>query len=110
MVLNVSVTIQSEGNMIAHVKVANMQDAQFAISKLQRIKIGFKRISIQFAPERVDLVLLRSQITMLLQEVPGNRLPLFKFLELFKVIFQYFGQYFIQTSANFNFKKLFIAF
>ncbi|XP_029345012.1 meiosis regulator and mRNA stability factor 1 isoform X2 [Acyrthosiphon pisum] len=86
MVLHVSVFYQSDGNFAAAVRVSSPQDAQYAISKLHRRKIGFKRIMIAYAhsgyPQNPPL--LRSQIAYILMEVPGQRLPLFKFREMFE--------------------------
>ena len=44
-----SVFYQSDGNFAAAVRVSSPQDAQYAISKLHRRKIGFKRIMIAYA-------------------------------------------------------------
>ncbi|XP_068205935.1 meiosis regulator and mRNA stability factor 1 isoform X2 [Palaemon carinicauda] len=85
MVLHVSVFIQSDGNLAATLRVPSQQDAQYAISQLHRKKIGAKRIIIshvnhnQPSPE-----LKRSKVIALLQEVPGKKLPLFKFRELYE--------------------------
>ncbi|XP_050521810.1 meiosis regulator and mRNA stability factor 1 [Daktulosphaira vitifoliae] len=86
MVLHVSVFYQSDGNFAAAVRVSSQQDAQYAISKLHRRKIGFKRIMIAYAHSGYpqNPTLLRSQIVSILTEVPGQRLPLFKFREMFE--------------------------
>ncbi len=42
-VLHVLVFRQSDGNMAACVRVSSPADAQYAISKLQKVEIGFKR-------------------------------------------------------------------
>ncbi|XP_069692388.1 meiosis regulator and mRNA stability factor 1 isoform X2 [Periplaneta americana] len=85
MVLHVSVFVQSDGNYAAHVKVPSLQDAQYAISQLHRRKVGYKRILISYASSGgPSPQLIRSQIISLLLEVPGHRLPLFKFRELFE--------------------------
>ncbi|XP_046394485.1 meiosis regulator and mRNA stability factor 1 isoform X2 [Ischnura elegans] len=85
MVLHVSVFIQSDGNFAASVKVPSLQDAQYAISQLHRRRVGFKRICISYANSGgPNPQLIRSQIVSLLLEVPGHRLPLFKFRELFE--------------------------
>ncbi|VVC29950.1 OST-HTH/LOTUS domain,NYN domain, limkain-b1-type,Marf1, conserved domain,PIN domain-like,Marf1, RNA [Cinara cedri] len=86
MVLHVSVFYQSDGNFAAAVRVSSQQDAQYAISKLHRRKIGFKRIMIAYAHSGYpqNPTLLRSQIAYILMEVPGQRLPLFKFREMFE--------------------------
>ncbi|KAF7989650.1 hypothetical protein HCN44_008324 [Aphidius gifuensis] len=84
-VLNISTFVQSDGNYAASVKVPSLQDAQYAISQLHRRRIGYKRILIAYAhtggPNHQQI---RSQIILLLQEVPGHRLPLFKFREMFE--------------------------
>ncbi|KAJ9585358.1 hypothetical protein L9F63_002855, partial [Diploptera punctata] len=85
MVLHVSVFVQSDGNYAAHVKVPSLQDAQYAISQLHRRKVGYKRILISYANTGgPSPQLIRSQIITLLLEVPGHRLPLFKFRELYE--------------------------
>lgn len=85
-VLHVSVFVQSDANLAASVKVPSLQDAQYAISQLHRKKVGFKRIQISYSQNgpTVNPALVRSQIVSLLQEVPGHRLPLFKFREMFE--------------------------
>ncbi|KAK0092688.1 hypothetical protein PV326_000848 [Microctonus aethiopoides] len=85
MLLHVSIFMQSDGNYAASVKVSSLQDAQYAISQLHRRKIGHKRILISYAHTGgPNPQLVRSQIVMLLQEVPGHRLPLFKFREMYE--------------------------
>ncbi|XP_043257610.1 meiosis regulator and mRNA stability factor 1 [Colletes gigas] len=84
-VLNVSIFIQSDGNFAASVKVPSLSDAQYAISQLHRRKLGYKRILISYAHSgRVSPQVIRAQIVMLLQEVPGHKLPLFKFREMYE--------------------------
>ncbi|XP_076763661.1 meiosis regulator and mRNA stability factor 1-like protein isoform X1 [Xylocopa sonorina] len=84
-VLNVSVFTQSDGHFAASVKVPSLSDAQYAISQLHRLKIGYKRILISYAHSgRASPQVIRAQIVMLLQEVPGHKLPLFKFLEMYE--------------------------
>ncbi|XP_076160269.1 meiosis regulator and mRNA stability factor 1-like protein isoform X2 [Ptiloglossa arizonensis] len=85
MVLNVSIFTQSDGNFAASVKVASLSDAQYAISQLHRRKLGYKRILISYAHSgRASPQVVRAQIVMLLQEVPGHKLPLFKFREMYE--------------------------
>lgn len=85
MVLHVSIFMQSDGNFAASIKVASLPDAQYAISQLHRRKIGYKRILISYAHTGgPNPQLVRSQIVMLLQEVPGHKLPLFKFREMYE--------------------------
>ncbi|XP_046671774.1 meiosis regulator and mRNA stability factor 1-like isoform X1 [Homalodisca vitripennis] len=85
MVLHVSVFVQSDGTLAASVKVPSMQDAQYAISQLHRRKVGFKRIMIAHAhsttPQNPQYI--KNQIVSLLLEVPGHKMPLFTFRELF---------------------------
>ncbi|XP_043489751.1 meiosis regulator and mRNA stability factor 1 isoform X1 [Polistes fuscatus] len=84
-VLHISIFMQSDGNYAASVKVASLPDAQYAISQLHRRKIGYKRILISYAHTGgTNPQLIRAQIVMLLQEVPGHKLPLFKFREMYE--------------------------
>lgn len=77
--------MQSDGNLAASVKVPSLQDAQYAISQLHRRKVGFKRILISYAHSGgPNPQLVRSQIVMLLQEVPGHKLPVFKFRQMYE--------------------------
>ncbi|KAL1116230.1 hypothetical protein AAG570_005725 [Ranatra chinensis] len=79
--------MQSDGHFAATLKVPTLQDAQYAISRLHRRKIGMRRISISYAHTNQlqhDSQHLRWQIVSLLQEVPSYKLPLFKFMELFE--------------------------
>ena len=76
---------QSDGNCAATVKVPSLTEAQYAISKLHRRKIGYRRILISYVHTGgPNPQLIRSQIVMLLQEVPGHKLPLFKFREMYE--------------------------
>lgn len=86
LVLHISVFVQSDGNFAATVRVPSLQDAQYAISQLHRKKVGFKRIQISYSQSgpTMNPALVRSQIVSLLQDVPGHRLPLFKFREMFE--------------------------
>ncbi|XP_054008380.1 meiosis regulator and mRNA stability factor 1 isoform X1 [Hylaeus anthracinus] len=85
MVLNVFIFTQSDGNFAASVKVPSLSDAQYAISQLHRRKVGYKRILISYARSgRASPQVIRAQIVMLLQEVPGHKLPLFKFREMYE--------------------------
>ncbi|XP_050703178.1 meiosis regulator and mRNA stability factor 1-like isoform X2 [Eriocheir sinensis] len=85
MILHISVFVQSDGNLVASVRVPSQQDAQYAISQLHRKKIGAKRIIISYVNHnQPSPEVKRSKVIMLLQEVPGKRLPLFKFRELYE--------------------------
>ncbi|EEB14807.1 conserved hypothetical protein [Pediculus humanus corporis] len=77
-VLSVSVFCLSDGSLVASVKVPSFQDAQYAISQLQRRRFGSRRITIAFQN------ISRSQVAQLLSEIPQNKTPLFRFTELFK--------------------------
>ncbi|XP_012523334.1 meiosis regulator and mRNA stability factor 1 isoform X2 [Monomorium pharaonis] len=82
---HIAIFMQSDGNYAASVKVPSLSDAQYAISQLHRRKIGYKRILISYAHiGGPNLQLIRAQIVMLLQEVPGHKLPLFKFREMYE--------------------------
>ncbi|KAI4457150.1 limkain b lkap [Holotrichia oblita] len=84
MILGLNVNMQSDGNPIAVVKVANHQEAQLAISHLHRYKLGYKRLTIAYAQSdnSLDPVHLKEMVVALLQEVPGNRMLLFKLIAL----------------------------
>ncbi|KZC11840.1 Meiosis arrest female protein 1 [Dufourea novaeangliae] len=70
---------------LEHVMVPSLSDAQYAISQLHRRKVGYKRILIAYAHSgRASPQVVRAQIVMLLQEVPGHKLPLFKFREMYE--------------------------
>lgn len=49
MTLHVSVYLQKDGDYAASIKVPSLQDAQYAISKLHRHKVGYRRILISYA-------------------------------------------------------------
>ncbi|KAK6624222.1 hypothetical protein RUM44_011081 [Polyplax serrata] len=84
-VLSVSVFCLSDGSLVASVKVPSFQDAQYAISQLQRRRFGSRRITIAFQNiSRYQRQLVRSQVAQLLSEMPQNKTPLFRFTELFK--------------------------
>ncbi|KAL7299894.1 hypothetical protein TKK_0007222 [Trichogramma kaykai] len=85
MVLGVTTFSQTDGNYAATVKVSSIAEAQYAISKLHRHKIGFKRILISYAHSGgPNPQIVRSQVVMLLQEVAGHTLPLFKFRDMYE--------------------------
>lgn len=82
---HISIFMQSDGNFAASVKVPSLPDAQYTISQLHRRKIGYKRILISYAHiGGPNPQLIRAQIVLLLQEVPGHKLPLFKFREMYE--------------------------
>ncbi|XP_025836484.1 meiosis regulator and mRNA stability factor 1 isoform X1 [Agrilus planipennis] len=83
MVMNLSITSQADGSPVATVRVSSQQEAQFAISQLHRQKLGHRRITIMYAQTSgPDISKLRTFVMSLLKEVPGNRMPLFKFVSL----------------------------
>ncbi|XP_014205726.1 meiosis regulator and mRNA stability factor 1 [Copidosoma floridanum] len=85
MVLQISITVHSDGNFAATVKVPSLSEAQYAISQLHRRKVGHKRILISYVhTSGPNPQIIRAQIVMLLQEVPEHKLPLFKFREMFE--------------------------
>ncbi|RXG57250.1 Meiosis arrest female protein 1-like protein, partial [Armadillidium vulgare] len=89
MVLHVSVFVQSDGYLAAIVTIPSHLDAQYAISQLHRKRIGTKRINISCitqSPQPPELK--RSKVVILLKEVPGRKLPLFKFRELYERRYQ----------------------
>ena len=47
-VQSLSVYFQSDGNLSACVRVASLPEAQLAISKLHRTKVGYKRMLIAY--------------------------------------------------------------
>ena len=60
-------------------------DAQYAISQLHRKKIGYKRILIaRNDVQSHNPMLLRTKVISLLNEVPGSKLQLFKFREMYE--------------------------
>lgn len=48
-VLNLDISIQSDGSPLATIQVSTQQEAQFTISQLHRQKLGHKRIIISYA-------------------------------------------------------------
>ena len=85
--LGVNIYRQDGGGLGAIVKVANMQEAQLAISQLHKRKVGSKRISISHLPVDVEQ-LPRKEVVMLLQSVPGGRIQLFKFRQMYEERFR----------------------
>ncbi|XP_046991582.1 meiosis regulator and mRNA stability factor 1 [Schistocerca americana] len=84
-VCSVSVIAQTDGNIMAFVKVPTLSDAQLAISLFHRYKIGYRRILISYGnTSGPSPQIIRSQVITLLLEVPDHRLPLFKFREMFE--------------------------
>ncbi|XP_063916773.1 meiosis regulator and mRNA stability factor 1 isoform X1 [Zophobas morio] len=82
-VLSLTVLVQTDGTPIANIKVNSQQAAQFIISQLHRQKLGHKRIVISYAQNNSpDPEQLKAMVISILQEVPDNNMPLFKFIEL----------------------------
>ncbi|XP_072396076.1 meiosis regulator and mRNA stability factor 1 [Diabrotica undecimpunctata] len=83
MILSLNITVQNDGMPVANIRVNGQREAQFTISQLHRQKLGHKRIIISYAqssspyPEE-----LRAMVIELLQEVPDQCMPLFKFINL----------------------------
>ena len=78
---------QDGGGIGAIVKVANVHEAQIAISQLHKRKVGTKRISISQLP--VDGGNLpKKEVVALLQSVPGAKVQLFKFRQMFEERFR----------------------
>ncbi|CAG9812530.1 unnamed protein product [Phaedon cochleariae] len=83
MILSLTISVQADGGPIANIRVNSQHEAQFTISQLHRQKLGHKRIVISYAQTNSpDPEQLRAIIIGLLQEVPDNCMPLFKFLDL----------------------------
>ncbi|XP_054723915.1 meiosis regulator and mRNA stability factor 1-like, partial [Uloborus diversus] len=85
-VLHISMTIQPDGSTKATVKVPSLQDAQYAISRLHRRKIGHKRILISYvtSDKNPPFHVLKSEAVALLNDIPTKSLPLIKFRELYE--------------------------
>jgi len=83
----VNIYRQDGGGLGAIVKVANMQEAQLAISQLHKRKVGTKRISISHLPVDVEQ-LPRMEVVSLLQSAPGGKIQLFKFRQMYEERFR----------------------
>lgn len=82
-IVSFTISNQIDGTPIASLKVGSPQDAQYAISQLHHYKLGYKRLTISYAHNStLDLGQLRDLVISILQEARGNRMPLFKLLEL----------------------------
>ncbi|XP_055952236.1 meiosis regulator and mRNA stability factor 1-like isoform X3 [Argiope bruennichi] len=86
MVIHISMSLQPDGSAKATVKVPSLQDAQYAISRLHRRKIGHKRILISHASSEKSppFHVLKSETIALLNDIPAKNLPLIKFRELYE--------------------------
>jgi len=84
-VFNISVYIQSDGNVAAIVKVGSKGEAQLAISQLHKRKVGQKRISISYNnANNGGSYTLSKEVIALLKSVPNGKTHLFKFREMFE--------------------------
>ncbi|TRY80409.1 hypothetical protein TCAL_12735, partial [Tigriopus californicus] len=84
-VRQINVFTQSDGNTSASVKMASLEDAQLAISRLHRSKVGNKRILINYNnTNTTNPAILRKKVISILKEVPEGRLQLFKFRDMFE--------------------------
>jgi len=85
--LGVNIYRQDGGGLGAIVKVGNMHEAQLAISQLHKRKVGTKRIAISHLP--MDLEQLpKKEVVTLLQSVPGGKIQLFKFRQMYEERFR----------------------
>ncbi|GFY36981.1 meiosis regulator and mRNA stability factor 1 [Trichonephila inaurata madagascariensis] len=86
MVIHISMSLQPDGSAKATVKVPSFQDAQYAISRLHRRKIGHKRILISHVSSEKNppFHILKSETVALLNDIPAKNLPLIKFRELYE--------------------------
>ena len=86
-VLSVTVYRMEGGSLGVVVKVPSMQEAQLAISQLHKRKVGTKRIAIAPLPSEGAL-LPRNEVHSLLKSFPLEKIPLFKFRQLFEERFR----------------------
>ncbi|XP_013410407.1 meiosis regulator and mRNA stability factor 1 isoform X2 [Lingula anatina] len=84
-VLGVHIQTQMDNNNVGLIRVPSLDEARYAISIFHRKKIGYKRIhvTVRENDSRVAST-IKSEIIALLKEVPGQALPLFKFVEVFE--------------------------
>ena len=83
----VNIYRQEGGGLGAVVKVGSQQQAQVAISQLHKRKVGTKRISISHLPMDGGN-LPRKEVVTLLQSVPGGKIQLFKFRQMYEERFR----------------------
>src|SRR6218665_45296 len=85
-VLKVNVEILQDNTSVGFIEVPCLEDARHAISIFHRKKIGYKRIHVALVNNESGscVASARAEVAGLLHEVAGNRLPLFKFIELFE--------------------------
>ncbi|ELT96318.1 hypothetical protein CAPTEDRAFT_189892 [Capitella teleta] len=85
-ILAVYVQAQPDNTSIGFVKVPTVDDARYLISQFHRKKIGYKRIHVSLVNSEHGAATnnIKSEVTALLREVSGQRMPLFKFIELYE--------------------------
>lgn len=85
-VLKVNVQMLQDNTTVGFIRVPCLEDARYAISLFHRKKIGYKRIHVALVNNESasSVASIRAEVAGLLHEVAGNRLPLFKFIELFE--------------------------
>jgi len=83
----VNIYRQDGGGLGAIVKVGNMHEAQLAISQLHKRKVGSKRIAISHLPMDVEQ-LPKKEVVKLLRSVPGGKIQLFKFRQMYEERFR----------------------
>ncbi|XP_064477912.1 meiosis regulator and mRNA stability factor 1-like isoform X2 [Ornithodoros turicata] len=97
MVLHISLVLQEDGVLHAHVQVPTVNDARVAVSKLNRRLIGRRRINVVIvedgharrdvaatSPNQRDQSVLGIQLVQLLKDASHGSLPLFRLQELFE--------------------------
>ncbi|ESO09983.1 hypothetical protein HELRODRAFT_190347 [Helobdella robusta] len=90
---SLAVQMQANNTSIATVNVASLEDARYIVSQFHRKKIGYKRIHVAILNSESTAVTspqntIKSDIVSLLSSIPGKRLPLFQFFELFEKRYQ----------------------
>jgi len=84
---SVNVYKQEGGGLGAIVRVGNINEAKIAISQLHKRKVGTKRISVSLLP--VDSIILpKKEVVSILQSVPGEKIHLFKFRQMYEERFR----------------------
>lgn len=68
----------------AIVSLPTQQDAQLAIAKLQKTKIGLKRITISYYVDQRTRNYLKQEVVALFEQIPKKRMTLVTFQELFE--------------------------
>ncbi|XP_023328012.1 meiosis regulator and mRNA stability factor 1 [Eurytemora carolleeae] len=81
-VKELNISFLSDGKPQAIVKLENQQSAQLAIFRLHRKKLGHKRIYLAYRT-KISLSSLKSKVASVLLSIPGGRIHLMKFRELY---------------------------